>query len=66
MICLTVTVKGTDIQVDFSNTSPQVNWGVNVVYNFTYAYVFMAIKSVFRSGSSHQRRRHPTHQDDGT
>ncbi len=46
-ICLTVTVKGSDILVDFSNTSPQVNWGVNVVYNFTYAYVFMAIKSVF-------------------
>ncbi len=46
-ICLTVTVKGSDIQVDFSNTSPQVNWGVNVVYNFTYAYVFMAVKSVF-------------------
>jgi N-methylhydantoinase B len=46
-ICLTVAVKGSDIRVDFSNTSPQVNWGVNVVYNFTYAYVFMAIKSVF-------------------
>ncbi len=46
-ICLTVTVKGSDILVDFSNTSPQVTWGVNVVYNFTYAYVFMAIKSVF-------------------
>ena len=46
-ICLTVTVKGSDILVDFSNTSPQVPWGVNVVYNFTYAYVFMAIKSVF-------------------
>jgi len=46
-ICLTVSVKDSDIQVDFSNTSPQVNWGVNVVYNFTYAYVFMAVKSVF-------------------
>ena len=46
-ICLSVTVDGSDIQVDFSNTSSQVNWGVNVVYNFTYAYVFMAVKSVF-------------------
>ena len=46
-ICLTVTVKNSDILVDFANTSPQVNWGVNVVYNFTYAYVFMAIKSAF-------------------
>jgi N-methylhydantoinase B len=24
-----------------------VDWGVNVVYNFTYAYVFMAVKSAF-------------------
>jgi len=46
-IRLGVTVKGSDILVDFSNTSPQVDWGVNVVYNFTYAYVFMAVKSVF-------------------
>jgi len=46
-ICLSVTVDGSDIRVDFTNTSPQVNWGVNVVYNFTYAYVFMAVKSVF-------------------
>ncbi len=46
-IALTVDVKGSDILVDFDGTSPQVNWGVNVVYNFTYAYVFMAIKSAF-------------------
>ncbi|MEW5909550.1 MAG: hydantoinase B/oxoprolinase family protein [Thermodesulfobacteriota bacterium] len=44
---LTVSVKKDDILVDFSGTSPQVNWGVNVVYNFTYAYVFMALKSAF-------------------
>ncbi len=46
-IALTVNVTGSDIVVDFDGTSPQVNWGVNVVYNFTYAYVFMAIKSAF-------------------
>ncbi|MBA3009278.1 MAG: hydantoinase B/oxoprolinase family protein [Desulfobacula sp.] len=46
-IKLTVTVEGSDILVDFSGTSDQVDWGVNVVYNFTYAYVFMAIKSAF-------------------
>ncbi len=46
-IALTVDVKGSDILVDFDGTSPQVNWGVNVVYNFTYTYVFMAIKSAF-------------------
>ena len=44
---LRVTVKGSDISIDFEGTSPQVDWGGNVVYNFTYAYVFMAIKSAF-------------------
>ncbi|HSL61000.1 MAG TPA: hydantoinase B/oxoprolinase family protein, partial [Desulfotignum sp.] len=46
-IQLAVTVDGSDIHVDFDGTSSQVDWGVNVVYNFTYAYVFMAIKSAF-------------------
>jgi N-methylhydantoinase B len=46
-IKLTVAVKDSDIHVDFTGTSPQVDWGGNVVYNFTYAYVFMAIKSAF-------------------
>ncbi|MGQ9507958.1 MAG: hydantoinase B/oxoprolinase family protein [Thermodesulfobacteriota bacterium] len=42
-----VEVRGSDIIVDLGGSSPQVNWGGNVVYNFTYAYVFMAIKSMF-------------------
>lgn len=46
-IRLSVEVKKDDILVNFDGSSPQVNWGVNVVYNFTYAYVFMAIKSAF-------------------
>ncbi len=46
-IKLTVAVKDSDIHVDFTGTSPQVDWGGNVVYNFTYAYVFMAVKSAF-------------------
>jgi N-methylhydantoinase B len=46
-IRMTVTVDGDDIVVDFDGTDEQVGWGVNVVYNFTYAYVFMAIKSAF-------------------
>jgi len=46
-IRLTVDVRKDDILVDFNGTSPQVGWGVNVVYNFTYAYVFMAVKSAF-------------------
>ncbi len=42
-----VEVKGSDIMVDLEGSSPQVDWGGNVVYNFTYAYVFMAMKSMF-------------------
>ena len=42
-----VEVKGSDITVDLDGSSPEVDWGGNVVYNFTYAYVFMAIKSAF-------------------
>ena len=42
-----VRVNGSDIIVDLDGSSPQVDWGGNVVYNFTYAYVFMAMKSMF-------------------
>ena len=42
-----VAVKGDGIEVDLEGSSPQVDWGGNVVYNFTYAYVFMAMKSMF-------------------
>jgi N-methylhydantoinase B len=42
-----VEVKGSDIIVDLAGSSPHVGWGGNVVYNFTYAYVFMAMKSMF-------------------
>jgi N-methylhydantoinase B len=42
-----VEVRGSEITVDLEGSSPQVDWGGNVVYNFTYAYVFMAMKSIF-------------------
>ena len=42
-----VLIAGSDITVDLSGSSPQVDWGGNVVYNFTYAYVHMAVKSIF-------------------
>ena len=42
-----VNVEGNGIRVDLAGSSPQVEWGGNVVYNFTYAYVFMAMKSMF-------------------
>ncbi|MDA8107506.1 MAG: hydantoinase B/oxoprolinase family protein [Betaproteobacteria bacterium] len=40
-------IGGSDITVDLSGSAPQVDWGGNVVYNFTYAYVHMAVKSIF-------------------
>ena len=47
VIKVAVDVSGSDITVDLEGSSPQVDWGGNVVYNFTYAYVFMAMKSMF-------------------
>jgi N-methylhydantoinase B len=41
-----VDVRGSEIVVDLAGSSPQVDWGGNVVHNFTYAYVFMALKSM--------------------
>ena len=41
-----VRVFGDDITVDLEGSSSQVDWGGNVVFNFTYAYVFMALKSM--------------------
>jgi N-methylhydantoinase B/oxoprolinase/acetone carboxylase alpha subunit len=46
-LCCAVTIEGSDITVDFTGSSPQVDWGGNVVYNFTFAYVHMAVKSIF-------------------
>ena len=42
-----LTFDGSDIVVDLTGSSGQVDWGGNVVYNFTYAYVHMAVKSIF-------------------
>lgn len=47
VIKCTVAIEGSDIKVDLTGSSPQVDWGGNVVYNFTYAYVHMAVKSIF-------------------
>ncbi|MBX7233218.1 MAG: hydantoinase B/oxoprolinase family protein [Caldilineales bacterium] len=42
-----VEVRGSDLFIDLNGSSPQVDWGGNVVFNFTYAYVHTAIKSIF-------------------
>ena len=47
IIKVAVKVNGSDIIVDLDGSSAEVDWGGNVVYNFTYAYVFMAMKSMF-------------------
>ena len=47
VIKVAITVDGSDIEVDLEGSSAQVDWGGNVVFNFTYAYVFMAMKSMF-------------------
>jgi N-methylhydantoinase B len=47
VIRCSVEIAGSDITVDLTGSSPQVEWGGNVVYNFTYAYVHMAVKSIF-------------------
>ncbi|MBW1806997.1 MAG: hydantoinase B/oxoprolinase family protein [Deltaproteobacteria bacterium] len=41
-----VEIDGSNILVDLEGSSAHVEWGGNVVFNFTYAYVFMAIKSM--------------------
>ena len=46
-LAVAVEVSGSDIAVDLEGSSPHVDWGGNVVYNFSYAYVFMALKSMF-------------------
>jgi len=46
-IACTIRIDGSDIHVDLTGSSPQVDWGGNVVYNFTFAYVHMAVKSIF-------------------
>ena len=47
VIKMVVEVEGSGITVDLAGSSPHVDWGGNVVFNFTYAYVFMALKSMF-------------------
>ena len=41
-----VRIAGTEIHVDFAGTSPQSPRGINVVFNYTHAYVTYAVKCV--------------------
>lgn len=45
-VACTLKVKGSDLTVDFTGTSPQTEkGGINAVYNYTFAYALHAIKS---------------------
>jgi N-methylhydantoinase B len=43
-IRIAVDVEDHDLIVDYAGTSPQVNWGINVVYNYTHAYTTYPLK----------------------
>lgn len=43
-ICAAVTVQDFDLIVDYAGSSPQVDRGINVVYNYTHAYTTYPLK----------------------
>jgi len=43
-IKISVTVDGDELIVDYAGTSPQVDRGINVVYNYTHAYTTYPLK----------------------
>jgi N-methylhydantoinase B len=45
LIKATVTINGDELTVDFAGSSPQVDYGVNVVLNYTIAYTTYALKA---------------------
>lgn len=43
-IRIAVDVGDRDLVVDYAGSSPQVGWGINVVYNYTHAYTTYPLK----------------------
>lgn len=43
-ICIAVTMKDRELIVDYAGSSPQVERGINVVYNYTHAYTTYPLK----------------------
>ncbi|MDP6775544.1 MAG: hydantoinase B/oxoprolinase family protein, partial [Candidatus Latescibacteria bacterium] len=43
-IRIELTVRDRDLDVDYAGSSPQVNRGINVVYNYTHAYTTYPLK----------------------
>jgi N-methylhydantoinase B len=44
VIKVAVEVQDRELIVDYAGSSPQVNWGINVVYNYTHAYTTYPLK----------------------
>ena len=44
LINCTITIKGSDLDIDFEGTSPQIARGINSVMKYTYAYATYPIK----------------------
>jgi N-methylhydantoinase B len=46
LIRLMLTVEDSNIIADFAGTSPQVNRGINVVYNYTFSWTMFSLKAM--------------------
>lgn len=44
-IAVTLRIRGEELEVDFTGTSPQIEHGINGVWNFTLAFTAFALKS---------------------
>lgn len=44
---VTVTIKGDEVWVDYTGSSPQSSKGINVVFNYTHAYTTFGINMAF-------------------
>jgi len=49
-ICAALTVRDRDLVVDYAGSSPQVDRGINVVYNYTHAYTTYPLKCAICPG----------------
>lgn len=45
-IRIKITIRGSNLHVDFAGTSPQIDRGLNSVYNYTYAYTTYPLKCI--------------------
>ncbi|MFN8592038.1 MAG: hydantoinase B/oxoprolinase family protein [Thermomicrobiales bacterium] len=61
-IAVTVTVRGDEIDIDFTGSSPQSGRGINVVLNYTHGYASFALKAAVAPDVPHNDGAfHPVH-----